>query len=510
MKNIWNGLIKTLGYLVLILVIIVLVLWFIWRPIKIASYEPLPPEHLEQKEAYLEKLQANPSSNRPNIIIINFDDLGYGDFSCYGNRLIKTPVIDSLAAEGIRMTDFYSCSPVCTPSRAGLLTGRYPKRAYAGDHVYFPSDHPVAGMRKMQNKKNEIPRDEIMISEVLKANGYNTSLIGKWHLGDVDGHLPNDFGFDYFYGGRYSNDMIPFHIYRNNEIVEEDQKQLKNPAFPYGYTDPDIPITGKPSDQSKLTENYTQEAIQFVSQNRDKPFFLYLAHSMPHVPHFSSDRQAGKSDGGLYGDVIEDLDWSVGQLMDALGGLGLLDNLLVFITSDNGGDVQGSVGNLRGRKQLTYEGGQRVPMIIYGRSFVSQSMVSDAMSTNLDIFPTLLDVLDIDAPDDRRIDGESMLPIIDGTSDVLHDYIYYNSALTGDVVGVRDSTYKYHEGANGTHVSLIGPFGPSIPLPPQLTNLGLDNEAHNLIKKYPERARNLKEKMIIEQLTLDDNRRGWQ
>jgi len=509
MNKIWNVLVKTLGYFVLALLLVGLAFWFIWRPIKIASYKPLKPAHLEQKAAYLEKIKANPTVDRPNIILINFDDMGYGDLSSYGNRLIKTPVMDSLAAAGIRMTDFYSCSPVCSPSRAGLLTGRYPKRAYASDHVYFPSDHPVGKMRKVQGLKNEIPRDEIMISEVLKANGYATALIGKWHLGDIDGHLPNDFGFDYFFGGRYSNDMIPYHIYQNETIVERDEKELVNPVFPYGYYDMDTPITGKPSDQSKLTENCTKEAIQFITKNKDEPFFLYLPHAMPHVPHFSSDRQAGKSEGGLYGDVIEDLDWSVGQLMATLEALELMDNLLIFITSDNGGDVQGSVGPLRGRKQLTFEGGQRVPMIIYGKSFVSQSGVSKAMSTNLDIFPTVLDLLNIDAPTDRIIDGESMLPMIEGTANNLHEFVFYNSALTGNVVGVRDSVYKYHEGANGVHVNLMGMFGPAKPLPPQLTNLALDNEAHNLIKKYPERADKLKQLMLAEQGKLEKNRRGW-
>ena len=271
----------------------------------------------------------------------------------------------------------------------------------------------------------------------------------------------------------------------------------------------DTPITGKPSDQSKLTENCTKEAIQFITKNKDEPFFLYLPHAMPHVPHFSSDRQAGKSEGGLYGDVIEDLDWSVGQLMATLEALELMDNLLIFITSDNGGDVQGSVGPLRGRKQLTFEGGQRVPMIIYGKSFVSQSGVSEAMSTNLDIFPTVLDLLNIDAPADRIIDGESMLPMIEGTASNLHEFIFYNSALTGNVVGVRDSVYKYHEGANGVHVNLMGMFGPAKPLPPQLTNLALDNEAHNLIKKYPERADKLEQLMLAEQGKLEKNRRGW-
>lgn len=509
MKKIWNILIKTLGYLVLALLLIGLAFWFIWRPIKIATYEPITPEHLEQKEAYLDKIKTTPATKQPNIILINFDDLGYGDLSCYGNRLIQTPIMDSLAANGIRMTDFYSCSPVCSPSRAGLLTGRYPKRAYASDHVYFPSDHPIGKIRKMQSLANEIPRDEIMVSEVLQANGYATALIGKWHLGDIEGHLPNDFGFDYFYGAHYSNDMIPLHIYENEEIVERDEKQLVDNVFPYGYYDMDTPIKGKASDQSKLTENYTKKAIQFIIKNKDQPFFLYLPHSMPHVPHFSSDRQAGKSAGGLYGDVIEDLDWSVGQLMTALEDLELMDNLLIFITSDNGGDVQGSVGNLRGRKQLTYEGGQRVPMIIYGSSYVQHPRTTKAMATNLDIFPTVLDLLKIPSPFDRLIDGESLLPMITGTANTLRQSVFYNSALTGNVVGVRDSIYKYHEGATGVHVNLIGIFGPAKPLKPQLTNLALDNEAHNLIKKYPNRAEQLKKLMQGEQEKLEANRRGW-
>jgi len=509
-KRIWNVLLKLLGFTVFALVVFVLCFWFIWRPIKIASYEPLHPEHLEQKQGYLEQIKTSSKPDQPNIIFVNFDDMGYGDLSSYGNRLIKTPVIDSLAANGLRMTDFYSCSPVCSPSRAGLLTGRYPKRAYAGDHVYFPSDHVVGNLRKLQDFKNEIPRDEIMISEILKANGYATALIGKWHLGDIEGHLPNDFGFDYFYGAWYSNDMLPFHIYRNDEIVERDEKELEDASFPFAYTDSDQAIKGKPSDQTKLTENFTKEAIDFISKNKDQPFFLYLPHSFPHVPHFSSDRQKGKSEGGLYGDVIEDLDWSMGQLTAALDENKLLENTLIFITSDNGGDVNGSVGNLRGRKQLTFEGGQRVPMIIYGKTFIKEPLVSDALATNLDILPTLLDLLKIDAPSDRILDGKSILPLFSENGESPHEHVFYNSAITGNVVGVRDTLYKYHEEANGVHVNLFGNFGPANKLKPQLTNLKRDNEALNLIKKHAQRAEHLKQIMIAEQKSLEENRRGWQ
>ena len=224
---------------------------------------------------------------------------------------------------------------------------------------------------------------------------------------------------------------------------------------------------------------------------------------------FSSARQNGQSAGGLYGDVIEDLDWSVGQIMAALAEQDLLDNLLIFITSDNGGDLQGSVGNLRGRKQLTYEGGQRVPMIIYGKTFINQPKVTDAMATNLDIFPTILEVLNIDAPTDRIIDGKSMLPMISQNENSPHELIYYNAAASGNIVGVRDSLYKYHEGANGIHIPLAGNFGTTKKLGAQLTNLKLDNEDHNLIKKYPQRAEKLKQNMLDKQKALDENRRGW-
>ncbi len=510
LTKIWNILIQLIGYTIVAAILFAVAFWYIYRPIKIANYEPLKPEHLAEKQAYLEELkQINSDSNRPNIILINFDDLGYGDLSCYGNRLIQTPVMDSLAAAGIQMTDFYSCSPVCTPSRAGLLTGRYPKRSFSSDHVFFPNDHPISDLRKLRNLTNEIPQDEIMLSEVLQAKGYATGMIGKWHLGDIAGHLPNDFGFDYFYGVRYSNDMIPLHIYRNDSIVERDEKELVDNKFPYGYYNMDTPIKGKATDQTQLTENYTQEAIQFITQQKDKPFFLYLPHSFPHVPHFSSERQNGQSKAGLYGDVIEDLDWSVGQIVQTLEALNLLDNSLIFITSYNGGDVQGSVSNLRGRKQLTFEGGQRVPMIIYGQDIVKEPSITNVLATNMDIFPTILELLNIKPPTDRLIDGQSFLPVITKNGNSPHEHIFYNAALTGNIVGVRDTVYKYHEGANGTHVNLVGIFGPANPMPPQLTDLKLDNEAHNLIKKYPEKAEELKAVMVEEQRTLEENRRGW-
>lgn len=504
----WHFFIKTIGYLLLFVIVLAFAFWYLYIPFKINNYQPLQPERLIQKEQYLQN-SSNSAATKPNIILINFDDLGYGDLSCYGNQLIHTPIMDSLAANGVKMTNFYSCSPVCTPSRAGLMTGRYPKRAYASDHVYFPEESGMGNYRKFRNFQNAIPKDEIMLSEVLQANDYQTGIIGKWHLGDKAGHLPNDFGFDYYYGVHYSNDMIPLHIYRNETMIEEDKKQLENPGFPGGYYDMDTPLAVAGVDQTKLTENYTTEAIDFIKKHQQAPFFLYLPHSFPHVPHFSSNRQNGQSKAGLYGDVIEDLDWSVGQIMTTLKALNLMENTLVFITSDNGGDLQGSVGHLRGRKQLTFEGGQRVPMIIYGPSFIKKTFETNALATNMDLFPTILDLLNIKLPKDRLIDGKSILATIQNNAPSPHEYVFYNATTTGDFKGVRDTLYKYHEDAPGMAMPIFGMLGLINKMKPQLTNVQLDNESHNLIKKYPEKAAELKVLVDKKQAQMNRNRRGW-
>ncbi|MEM8887791.1 MAG: sulfatase-like hydrolase/transferase [Bacteroidota bacterium] len=506
LRNSWNFLIKGLGYLLMLILLVGIGFWFIYRPIKIANYSPPEEEHMQQKQEYLQHIQGKVERS-PNIIIVNFDDLGYGDLSSFGNQLIHTPVMDSLAENGIKMTQFYSCSPVCTPSRAGLLTGRLPKRSYAGDHVFFPEGHAVAKLRKLRGQKNEIARDEIMLSEVLKAKGYATAIVGKWHLGDRAGHLPNDFGFDYYYGVHYSNDMIPLHLYRNAEIIERDEKELVEGGM--GYYDEDTPIKGKALDQTVLTDNYTSEAINFIRENQEAPFFLYFAHSFPHEPHISSKAQRGKSKGGLYGDVVEDLDRSMGNLMNALSEMGLMENTLLFITSDNGGDIQGSVGNLRGRKQMTYEGGQRVPMIIYGPAFIPEPYESDALASNLDLFPSILALVDTELPADRAIDGQNILGILQDKGYRPHAYMFYYAAANGNIQGVRDSSFKYLEGAPGRAVSLMGSIGVVQEMPPQLTNVQLDNEAHNLIKNYPDKATFFKNMIQERQAEMDANPRAW-
>lgn len=487
--KLFNYYIKFLGYLTIIFFTFLLGYFLYYYVNAKYFYQPTEPVHLSQKTDYLASISGNKTQEKPNVIIIFFDDLGYGDLSCYGNQLIKTPNIDSVAANGLKMTSFYAASPVCTPSRAALLTGRYPIRSNTHQHVFFPENSGVATYRKMRGYKNEIPKDEILLAEPLQALGYKTAMIGKWHLGDRKEHLPNDFGFESYYGVHFSNDMKPFDVYQNEEIT----------------------ITAEEVKQENLTENYTQEATKFIRENKDSPFFLYFAHTFPHVPHYASEKHSGKSEGGLYGDVVEDLDRSVGNIMKTLEELDLEENTLVIITSDNGADYHGSAGNQRGRKQETYEGGQLIPMLVYWKGKIEKNTVSDAMAMNIDIFPTILSVLGIPLPEDRIIDGKNLLPIWTKNSKSPHQFLYYFSAFGGKLVAIRGEKYKYHRRQQKAFINPFYPYPNPLTLfaDSTLSDLNRDTEAHNLAMKYPEITQDLHTQLEKMDNDLAKNPRGW-
>ena len=299
--------------------------------------------------------QAQPA---PNVVFIYADDMGYGDLGAYGARAIKTPNLDRMAGEGLRLTSFYSVSPVCTPSRAALLTGRYAARmGIANMHL--------SNVLTFQDSTG-LPTDETTIATALKARGYATACIGKWHLGHAAPHRPIDHGFDHYYGIPYSNDMQPSMLKRMDEIIEQ------------------------PVQQETLTQRYTAEAIAFIEQNRNKPFLLYFPHNMPHIPLFASEKFRNRSAAGSYGDVVEELDWSVGEVLAALKRLGLDERTIVFFASDNGPWYEGSPGPLRGRKGWTYDGGVRVPGIVRWPGRIEAGRVSGEPLATIDVFPTLM------------------------------------------------------------------------------------------------------------------------
>ena len=338
----------------------------------------------------------------PNFVIIFCDDLGWGDLSCFGHPTIATPNLDRMAAEGMRMTQFYVAASVCTPSRAGLMTGRYPARiGMCGNRrVLFPDS--IGGLQA----------SELTIAELLKMNGYVTGMVGKWHLGHLPEYLPTRHGFDSYYGIPYSNDMdnvAPKNI-KGREVFKDPDWRHFNVPLLQGTAGNEVKQIERPTDQRTITRRYTFEAVDFIREQKDNPFFLYLAHSLPHVPLFRSDSFAGKSRAGLYGDVIEEIDWSVGQVLQQLRDLQLADQTMVVFTSDNGPwltfyEQGGSAGPLRNGKGTTFEGGMRVPTLFWMPGTIPARVVSAELGSTLDLLPTIASMSGTDLPEDLVLDG---------------------------------------------------------------------------------------------------------
>jgi arylsulfatase A-like enzyme len=333
-------------------------------------------------------------NERPNFIVILADDLGYNDLGCFGSKLIRTPQLDRMAREGRRFTDFYVGGPTCTPSRIALLTGCYPVRAGFGDFIARRTDGGVSPSRVLwPNADFGIHPDEVTLPELLRDAGYATGMIGKWHLGDAPEFNPVHHGFDEFFGAPYSNDMEPYYYLRGAERLTE------------------------PVDRDNQIRRYTQEAIAFLREHRDEPFFLYFAHAMPHTPLAASEQFRGTSKRGLYGDAVEEIDGSVGQLRDVLQELDLAEKTLVVFTSDNGpwyarGEAGGSAFPLRGAKGSTYEGGVRVPCVMCWPQRVAAGSVCREVAATMDLLPTFAALAGTKPPADRTIDGHDIRPLL--------------------------------------------------------------------------------------------------
>jgi len=425
-------------------------------------------------------------TSHPNFIIILADDMGYGDIGAFGNPTIKTPNLDKMAYEGQRWTNFYVAAPVCTPSRAGLLTGRLPMRTgmcSEKQRVLSPES------------KGGLPSSEITIASALKKEGYATACIGKWHLGTyLPQFSPNAHGFDYFFGIPYSNDED---LIKGTDYHEA----CINPKIEYW----NVPlmrnseIIERPANQTTITKRYTQEAINFIKQNKEKPFFLYLAHSMPHVPLFRSKTFENISLRGIYGDVVEELDWSVGEILSALKQNGLDDNTFVIFTSDNGpwlifNEFGGSAGLLKGGKGGTNEGGMREPTIFWWPGKIEPGVVMD-MATTMDILPTFCSLAGANLPNDRVYDGSDISPVIFGTGPDPRDVVFYYRGT--QVFAIRKGAYKAHfitQPEYGTDVKTIQD-------PPLLYNLNVDpSEKYNIAAKHPEVIAEIK-KILQEHLS---------
>jgi|TARA_B110000037_G_scaffold207453_1_gene254442 arylsulfatase A-like enzyme len=378
----------------------------------------------------------------PNVIIIFTDDQGYQDVGCFGSPLIKTPNLDQMAKDGMRFTNFYSASAVCSPSRAALLTGCYPPRVGV-PVVLWPAS------------KSGLSNTEVTIADMLKQKGYATQCIGKWHLGDRPEYLPTNQGFNQYYGIPYSNDMsinrgfkLADNIVYNEGMTLDSLKEVKwrGGKVPLMRQDKVIEY---PVDQTTLTQRYTEEAIRFITEKKDSSFFLYLAQTMPHIPLYTSPEFKGKSERGLYGDVIEELDWSMGQILKTLKDLQIDENTLVIFTSDNGpwnlkNGHGGSALPLRGFKFDTYEGGMRVPMIAQWKGKIPIQSECTEIASTIDLLPTIAHLTGAELPG-NKIDGENIWSLLSGepSASTPHEaFFYYSDTI---IQAVRSNKWKFRE-----------------------------------------------------------------
>jgi arylsulfatase A-like enzyme len=424
------------------------------------------------------------TSKQYNFVILFADDLGYGDLSSYGHPTIRTPHLDQMANQGQKWTNFYVGESVCTPSRAALLTGRYPMRSGMASNVnrvLFP------------DSKNGLPASEITLAEQMKKAGYNTACIGKWHLGHKKEFLPTSNGFDYYYGIPYSNDMDNITPFRGpSGYMEfwksEARKDIKSFNVPLmRNTD----IIERPADQHTITKRYTEESIKFIKENKTKPFFLYLAYNLPHVPLFASKEFQGKSARGPYGDTVEEIDSSVGQILTALKESKLDDKTIVVFTSDNGpwlimNDEGGSAGLLRNGKGSTWEGGMREPCIIWSPGNIKPAIIT-GLGTTMDLYTTFTKMAGLEIPIDRIVDGVDLTDVLlKGNESPRQDMFYYRGDL---LYAVRVGDYK-------AHFITQDAYGPDMSEhnPPLLYNLNVDpSEKYDVAAANPDVIKKIKE-----------------
>ena len=414
-------------------------LWAMWRLLI-----PLLMTHCSQLE------------DQPNLIVILTDDQGYADLGCFGSTTIKTPNVDRMAREGARLTSFYAAAPICTPTRAALMTGTYATRVGLTTPLHVYDD---IGLNPA----------EITLAEALRDQGYRTACIGKWHLGHRPRHYPTRHGFDLYWGTPLG------HMFNRPEVG----RSVGDASDLFLDNEEEIPFP----DDADLTERLTAQAIGFVRANHDRPFLLFLSHTMPHEPLAASSRFRGRSEGGLYGDVIECIDWSTGQLLDALEETGIANKTYVIFTSDNGPKKgHGSAAPLRGFKHQPYEGGVRVPCVAWAPGRIPAGQTIDTITTVMDIYPTFAKLAGFEVPSGQALDGRDISPLLLGTEDPSpprDEFFYF--VRHGVLAGVRQNRWKLllQEGE------------------PELYDLeSSPNESRNLAGQNPEIVERLRTRML--------------